>query len=133
MTQRHTPQNLYLHSLSFSQPTDTAHISHLRLGLQEHLSVSYRFPDKNFIYILSYLPTRATGSAHVNEVKMLPDVQTGKRNSVDIARHVLRSTNCVSPFGAPSDSNRSCACRSLLQNKVCVLFFAICRNFALRP
>jgi hypothetical protein len=54
------------------------------------------------------LPTRATGSAQVNEVKMLPDVQTGKRNSVHIARHVLRSTNCLPPFGAPSRSNSSC-------------------------
>jgi len=51
----------------------------------------------------------ATRSAHVNEVNMLPDIQTGKRNNVHIPCHVLRSTNCVSPFGAPSGSKCSCA------------------------
>ena len=84
MTQRHTPQHLYLHSLPFSQATDTEHIPHLRLGLQGHLPVSHKFSDKNFICILSYLPMRATRFAHVN------DVQTGKRHDVHIARHVLR-------------------------------------------
>lgn len=98
MTQRHTPQDVYLHSLPFSPATDTAHIPHLRLGLQGHLPVSYSFPDKNFICILSYFPMRATRSAHVNEVKLLPDVHTVKRNNVHIPRHVLWSIQLCFAF-----------------------------------
>jgi hypothetical protein len=118
MTQRHTPQDLYLHSLPFSQATDTAHIPHVRLCLQGHQSVSYRFPDKNFICILSLFPhacyTFWSGPVMAMKLKCyrtFTQVRETAYISLASPRHVLRSTNCVSPFGAPSGSN----CSSLLQ------------------